>query len=92
MGDLVFSANTSGTKQVIVDLKATRPVPPGYTEKVDPINAEDFIPENKWTHVAVTYTNGSQKLYVNNTLVGTGTISGAINTSNNGVSIGGNGG
>lgn len=92
MGDLVFSANTSGTKQVIVDLKATRPVPPGYTEKVDPINAEDFIPKNRWTHVAVTYTNGSQKMYINKTLVASGTISGAINTSNNGVSIGGNGG
>ena len=34
------------------------------------------VPHNTWTYVAVTYTNGTMKFYVNNKLVKTASISG----------------
>ena len=38
------------------------------------------VPQDIWTHVAVSYTSGAMKFYINGVLVKTANVSGALNT------------
>lgn len=38
------------------------------------------VPQDVWTHVAVTYTSGTMKFYINGALVKTANVNGAMNT------------
>jgi hypothetical protein len=48
------------------------------------------LPSNTWTHLAATYDGATQKLYVNGSLVGNRSQTGAITLSNGALRIGGN--
>jgi hypothetical protein len=68
--------------------------PAGYnnTTGVDmPVRGTSAIPLNQWTHLAMTYDGGNQRLYVNGNLVATTTLTGVNTQSNNALRIGGNG-
>ena len=54
--------------------------------------AANFINATKWFHIVATHTSGTQRVYINGVLVGTGTSAGTIATNTNGVSIGAYGG
>lgn len=43
---------------------------------------------NTWTHIVVTYANGSQNIYINGVAKGTGTLTGNIATNTNPLIIG----
>ena len=49
------------------------------------------VPLNVWTHVAMTYSSGSYKLYINNAEVATLSSTGTISTNTQSASIGGSG-
>jgi hypothetical protein len=91
LGDLVFNAKINGVWQQAASLTATRVPPPGYAAVRPGFNAEDYIRSNRWTHIALTYTSGAQRLYVNNTLVASSALAGTIATNNSGVSVGASG-
>ena len=46
------------------------------------ITSTGTIPLNTWTAIMVTYTSGTQKIYINNLEDGSGTSDSALNTSN----------
>ena len=52
----------------------------------------NFVNTTKWFHIVATHTSGTQRVYINGVLVGTGTSAGTIATNTNGVSIGAYGG
>ena len=49
------------------------------------------LPLSTWTHLAMTFGSGTLRLYVNGVLVGTQAVAGALRTSANVLTIGGNG-
>jgi hypothetical protein len=49
------------------------------------------LPLNTWTHLAVTFGAGTLRLYVNGVLAGSRAVSGALRTSADPLTIGGNG-
>ncbi|WP_432824871.1 LamG-like jellyroll fold domain-containing protein [Dactylosporangium sp. CA-092794] len=53
-------------------------------------SATSAAPLNTWTHVALTYDGNNLRLYVNGTLVSTRAKTGAVQTTTNPLSIGGN--
>jgi len=46
------------------------------------ITSAASVPVNAWTHVAMVYTPGSQKLYINGVLSASGTVAGNLPTNN----------
>jgi glucose/arabinose dehydrogenase len=54
------------------------------------ISATSTIPVGAWTHLALSYGNGSLQLYVNGALAVSSTQSGGITATSNQVTIGGN--
>ncbi len=48
------------------------------------------LPLNAWSHLALTYGSGVQRLYVNGVQVGTRTLTGSIRTTGNALTLGGN--
>ena len=62
------------------------------TMKTFTLNAENYITSDRWTHIVVTHTSGSQKMYINGVNVANSKITGIITANNNGVSIGAYGG
>ena len=55
-----------------------------------PVASRSGSPVNAWTHIAFTYDGTTQRLYVNGTQVATKATTGAIQTTNNPLWIGGN--
>jgi len=47
-----------------------------------------YMTANNWYHVVGTFISGQQRLYINGSQVGTGSVSGTISTNANGTSVG----
>ncbi len=47
-----------------------------------------YVRSNVWFLISASYNNGVKKLYFNGVLIGTGSVSGTLNTNTNGMSIG----
>ncbi len=52
------------------------------------MNSTATVPLNSWSHIAIVYRDGSQKIYINGVLAGTHNDSGPLTTQNDPVFIG----
>jgi len=66
--------------------------PAGYVHTTTDIAATGTaaVPLNTWTHLALTFDGGNERLYVNGTLVRTAAVSGAMESAYGALRIGGN--
>ena len=88
-----FEKGTVNTQYSLFQQTSTiiwRQMIPGVNDLA--IVTSSYINTNNWYQIVGTFTSGSQKLYVNGTVAGSGTAIGTISTNSGGMSIGAYGG